>query len=226
MRKIIVAIDGWSSCGKSTMARQLASKLNYLFIDSGAMYRAITLFFSRNSIDLENMDDVKKALSKINLEFVFNNESGNTEICLNQENVENVIRNFDIAARVSEVASNSFVREFAVAEQQKIGKRKGIVMDGRDIGTTVFPDAELKIFVTADIKTRVLRRYKELVLKSPEITLDEVQQNLEARDYMDSNREISPLRQADDALLLDNTNLTPSEQLDIVLNWASTKMAG
>jgi len=226
MRKIIVAIDGWSSCGKSTMARQLASKLNYLFIDSGAMYRAITLFFSRNSIDLGNMDDVKKALSHINLEFVFNNENGNTEICLNQENVENLIRNFDIAARVSEVASNSFVREFAVAEQQKIAKSKGIVMDGRDIGTTVFPDAELKIFVTADIKTRVLRRYNELVLKNPEITLDEVQQNLEARDYMDSNREISPLRQAEDALLLDNTNLTPSEQLDIVLNLASAKMAG
>lgn len=226
MRKIIVAIDGWSSCGKSTMARQLASKLNYLFIDSGAMYRAITLFFSRNSIDLGNIDDVKKALSQINLEFVFNNENGNTEICLNQENVENVIRNFDIAARVSEVASNSFVREFAVAEQQKIGKSKGIVMDGRDIGTTVFPDAELKIFVTADIKTRVLRRYKELVLKSPEITLDEVQQNLEARDYMDSNREISPLRKADDALLLDNTNLTPTEQLDIVLSLASAKIAG
>jgi len=226
MRKIIGAIDGWSSCGKSTMARQLASKLNYLFIDSGAMYRAITLFFSRNSIDLGNMDDVKKALSHINLEFVFNNENGNTEICLNQENVENLIRNFDIAARVSEVASNSFVREFAVAEQQKIAKSKGIVMDGRDIGTTVFPDAELKIFVTADIKTRVLRRYKELVLKNPEITLDEVQQNLEARDYMDSNREISPLRQAEDALLLDNTNLTPSEQLDIVLNLASAKMAG
>ena len=226
MRKIIVAIDGWSSCGKSTMARQLASKLNYLFIDYGAMYRAITLFFSRNSIDLENMDEVKKALSKINLEFVFNNESGNTEICLNQENVENVIRNFDIAARVSEVASNSFVREFAVAEQQKIGKRKGIVMDGRDIGTTVFPDAELKIFVTADIKTRVLRRYKELVLKNPEITLDEVQHNLETRDYMDSNREISPLRQADDALLLDNTNLTPTEQLEMVLSWATAKING
>ena len=226
MRKIIVAIDGWSSCGKSTMARQLASKLNYLFIDSGAMYRAITLFFSRNSIDLGNIDDVKKALSQINLEFVFNNENGNTEICLNQENVENVIRNFDIAARVSEVASNSFVREFAVAEQQKIGKGKGIVMDGRDIGTTVFPDAELKIFVTADIKTRVLRRYKELVLKSPEITLDEVQQNLEARDYMDSNREISPLRQADDALLLDNTNLTPIEQLEMVLSWATAKING
>ena len=226
MRKIIVAIDGWSSCGKSTMARQLASKLNYLFIDSGAMYRAITLFFSRNSIDLGNIDDVKKALSQINLEFVFNNENGNTEICLNQENVENVIRNFDIAARVSEVASNSFVREFAVAEQQKIGKGKGIVMDGRDIGTTVFPDAELKIFVTADIKTRVLRRYKELVLKSPEITLDEVQQNLEARDYMDSNREISPLRKADDALLLDNTNLTPTEQLEMALSWATAKING
>ena len=226
MRKIIVAIDGWSSCGKSTMARQLASKLNYLFIDSGAMYMAITLFFSRNSIDLGNIDDVKKALSQINLEFVFNNENGNTEICLNQENVENVIRNFDIAARVSEVASNSFVREFAVAEQQKIGKSKGIVMDGRDIGTTVFPDAELKIFVTADIKTRVLRRYKELVLKSPEITLDEVQQNLEARDYMDSNREISPLRKADDALLLDNTNLTPIEQLEMVLSWATAKING
>ena len=226
MRKIIVAIDGWSSCGKSTMARQLASKLNYLFIDSGAMYRAITLFFSRNSIDLGNIDDVKKALSQINLEFVFNNENGNTEICLNQENVENVIRNFDIAARVSEVASNSFVREFAVAEQQKIGKGKGIVMDGRDIGTTVFPDADLKIFVTADIKTRVLRRYKELVLKSPEITLDEVQQNLEARDYMDSNREISPLRKADDALLLDNTNLTPIEQLEMVLSWATAKING
>ena len=166
MRKIIVAIDGWSSCGKSTMARQLASKLNYLFIDSGAMYRAITLFFSRNSIGLGSIDNVKQALSQINLEFVFNKENGNTEICLNKENVENLIRNFDIAARVSEVASNSFVREFAVAEQQKIGKCKGIVMDGRDIGTTVFPDAELKIFVTADINKSLKAIQRTYIEKS------------------------------------------------------------
>ncbi len=226
MRKIIIAIDGWSSCGKSTMARQLASKLNYIFIDSGAMYRAITLFFNRNGIDLDKTDDVKKALTQINLEFVFNDENGNTEICLNHENVETLIRNFDVASKVSEVASNSLVREFAVAQQQKIGVSKGIVMDGRDIGTTVFPNAELKIFVTADIKTRVLRRHKELILKNPEITMDEVQQNLETRDYMDSNRDISPLRQAADAKLLDNTNLTPTEQLEMVLGWATAKING
>jgi cytidylate kinase len=226
MRKIIIAIDGWSSCGKSTMARQLASKLNYIFIDSGAMYRAVTLFFNRNSVDLSKTDDVKKALTQINLEFVFNADNGNTEIWLNHENVETLIRNFDVASKVSEVASNNLVREFAVAQQQKIGESKGIVMDGRDIGTTVFPNAELKVFVTADIKTRVLRRYKEIVLKNPEITMDEVQQNLEARDYMDSNRDISPLRQADDAKLLDNTILTPTEQLEIVFSWAIAKITG
>ncbi len=226
MRKIIIAIDGWSSCGKSTMARQLATKLNYIFIDSGAMYRAITLFFNRKNIDLAKTDDVKKALTQINLKFVFNAKNGNTEICLNQENVETLIRNFDVASKVSEVASNSLVREFAVAQQQKIGESKGIVMDGRDIGTTVFPNAELKVFVTADIKTRVLRRYKEIVLKNPEMTIDEVQQNLEARDHMDSNRDISPLRQAADAKLLDNTNLTPTEQLEMVLSWATAKING
>ncbi|HSR38549.1 MAG TPA: (d)CMP kinase [Phnomibacter sp.] len=214
MGNIIVTIDGYSSCGKSTLAKKLAAKLNYRYIDSGAMYRAITLYFLRNQVNWNDHAAVAEALKNISLEFFVNPENGKTEIYLNGENVEYVIRDLVVAEKVSEVAAVKEVREFAVAEQQKLGAGKGIVMDGRDIGTTVFPNAELKIFLMADAAVRVARRFKELFEKNPAVTLEEVRHNLEMRDYIDSHREISPLRKADDALVLDNSELTPEETLD------------
>ncbi|HLO80108.1 MAG TPA: (d)CMP kinase [Chitinophagaceae bacterium] len=223
--KIIITIDGWSSCGKSTLARQLAKKLDYTYIDSGAMYRAITLFFLRNHVDWESNREVKQALNNIEMDFRFNPKSAKTEIYLNGENVEFVIRDMVVAEKVSEVAAIKEVREFAVDQQRIMGKGKGIVMDGRDIGTTVFPHAELKIFMTADNAVRVERRFKELFEKNPNVSLDEVKTNLEMRDYIDSNREVSPLRQARSAIVLDNTNLTHEEQLKLAFKWARDKIA-
>jgi len=215
--KLIITIDGFSSCGKSTLAKQLAKKLNYTYIDSGAMYRAITLYFLRNNIDISNEKEIRNALKNITLEFIVNKTSANSEIYLNGENVEYIIRDIVIAEKVSDVAALKDVRTFAVAEQQKMGIHKGIVMDGRDIGTTVFPDAEIKIFMVADEAVRVERRYAEMFDKNPNITLDEIKSNIAMRDYIDSNRKISPLRKAADAIELDNTNLTPKEQLDFAL---------
>jgi CMP/dCMP kinase len=212
-KKIIITIDGWSSCGKSTLAKQLAKELGYVYVDSGAMYRAITLYFLRNHVDWTDTAEVNEALRNINLEFQYNEKSQQSEIYLNDENVEYVIRDLVIAEKVSDVAAIKEVRTFAVAQQQKMGERKGIVMDGRDIGTTVFPHAELKIFMQADIATRVERRFKEMYEKNPNITIEEVKNNLEMRDYIDSNREVSPLRKAEDAIVIDNTNLTIEEQL-------------
>jgi cytidylate kinase len=223
--KIIITIDGWSSCGKSTLARQLARKLDYTYIDSGAMYRAITLYFLRNHVDWESTREVKQAIKNIDLEFKYNPKSAKTEMFLNGENVEFVIRDLVVAEKVSEVAAIKEVREFAVDQQRIMGKGKGIVMDGRDIGTTVFPHAELKIFMTADNAVRVERRFKELFEKNPNVSLDEVKNNLEMRDYIDSNREVSPLRQAKSAIVLDNTNLTPEEQLKLAFKWARDKIA-
>ena len=219
-KKIIITIDGWSSCGKSTLAKQLAAALNYVYVDSGAMYRAITLHFLRNHVDWTDAEQVTNALDEISLEFVYNESSGQSEMHLNDENVEYVIRDLVVAEKVSEIAAIREVREFAVAQQQKMGARRGIVMDGRDIGTVVFPDAELKIFMTADNAVRVERRFRELFEKNPNVTLDEVKANLELRDYIDSNRDVSPLRQAEDARVLDNTNITPDEQFQNVLGWA------
>jgi len=212
-KKIIITIDGWSSCGKSTLAKQLAKEMGYVYVDSGAMYRAITLYFLRNHVDWTDTAEVNEALQNINLEFQYNDKSQQSEMFLNDENVEYVIRDLVIAEKVSDVAAIKEVREFAVAQQQKMGEKKGIVMDGRDIGTTVFPNAELKIFMLADIATRVERRFKEMYEKNPNITIEEVKNNLEMRDYIDSNREISPLRQAADAVVINNTNLTIAEQL-------------
>ncbi|WP_407522510.1 (d)CMP kinase [Lacibacter sp. MH-610] len=212
-QKIIIAIDGYSSCGKSTLARQLAKELNYIYIDSGAMYRAITLYFLRNHIDWTDEAQVQEALQQIVLEFHPNSNTGQSEMYLNGENVEYVIRDLVIAEKVSEVAAIKEVREFAVHQQQLMGVKKGIVMDGRDIGTTVFPQAELKIFMTADNAIRVERRFKELYAKNPNITIEEVKNNLELRDYIDSHRDVSPLRKADDAVVIDNSDLTPEEQL-------------
>lgn len=216
--KLIITIDGFSSCGKSTLAKQLAQKLNYTYIDSGAMYRAITLYFLRNNIDLSNEKEIRSALKNITLQFSINPNSGNSEIFLNGENVEYIIRDIVVAEKVSDVAALKDVRTFAVAAQQEMGAKKGIVMDGRDIGTTVFPDAEIKIFMTADEAVRVERRYAEMFDKNPNISLDEIKANIAMRDYIDSNRKVSPLRKADDAVELDNTNLTQKEQLDFALN--------
>ena len=224
MRKIIITIDGWSSCGKSTLAKQLARELEYLYVDSGAMYRAITLYFLRNNIDIEEKEEVKEALKSINLEFAFNDKSNSSEILLNEENVEYLIRDLLIAERVSDVAAIKEVREFAVAQQKKMGEKKGIVMDGRDIGTVVFPKAELKIFMTADNAVRVQRRFRELYEKNPNISIEEVKNNLEMRDYIDSHREVSPLRKAKDAIELDNTNLTEKEQYSKALGWARERI--
>lgn len=211
-KKIIITIDGWSSCGKSTLAKQLSKELGYLYVDSGAMYRAITLYFLRNHIDWTDKKEVKKALKELTLEFIHNEKTQLSEIYLNGENVEYVIRDMVVAEKVSEVAAIKEVRNFAVAQQQKMGAKKGIVMDGRDIGTVVFPKAELKIFMTADNAVRVERRFKELYEKNPNISIEEVKDNLEMRDYIDSHREVSPLRKAKDAIVLDNTYLTEKEQ--------------
>ena len=217
-KKIIITIDGWSSCGKSTLAKQLAKELGYTYIDSGAMYRAITLYFLRNHIDWTDDMEVKNALNEIHLHFEPNIKSGESEIFLNDENVEYLIRDLIIADKVSDIAAIASVRTFAVAQQQKMGTKKAIVMDGRDIGTTVFPDAELKIFMSADIATRVERRFKEMFEKNPNIVLEDVKHNLEMRDYIDSHREVSPLKKAEDAIVLDNTNIDMDQQLKIALD--------
>lgn len=222
-KKIIIAIDGWSSCGKSTLAKQLAKELGYIYIDSGAMYRAITLYFLRNHIDWTNDEGVKEALTNITLEFLPNSQTGESEIYLNDENVEYVIRDLVVAEKVSDVAAIGLVRTFAVAQQQKMGAGKGIVMDGRDIGTTVFPKAELKIFMTADNMVRVERRFKEMFAKNPNTSIEEVKANLEMRDYIDSHREVSPLRKADDAIVLDNTHISPEEQLQVALKYVQNR---
>src|SRR5688572_27394801 len=225
-KKIIITIDGWSSCGKSTLAKQLAKKLGYVYVDSGAMYRAITLYFLRNHIDWTDKKEVKAALKEINLDFHFNSKNEISEMYLNDENVEYVIRDLVIAEKVSDIASNKEIRAYAVAQQQILGKKKGIVMDGRDIGTVVFPKAELKIFMTADNAVRVERRFKELYEKNPNITIEEVKSNLEMRDYIDSHREISPLKMAPDALLLENTRLTEEEQFKKAMEWVNKKITG
>lgn len=221
--KIIVAIDGYSSCGKSTLAKQLAVKLGYDYIDSGAMYRAITLYFLRNGVDIKDHGQVLDALANIHLSFVKNPATGHSEILLNGEDVEHQIRDMLVAEKVSEVAAIKEVRSFAVAQQKKLGKKKGIVMDGRDIGTAVFPEAELKVFMTADHDIRAMRRFKEIYATNPNITFEEVMHNLQMRDYIDTNREISPLRKAEDALVLDNSALGREEQLEKVLGWVKER---
>jgi CMP/dCMP kinase len=223
-KKIIITIDGWSSCGKSTLAKQLAKELGYLYVDSGAMYRAITLYFLRNHIDWTDIKEVVAALKSINLTFVYNDKSQESEIYLNGENVEYVIRDMVVAEKVSDVAAIKEVRKFAVAQQHKMGSKKGVVMDGRDIGTVVFPKAELKIFMTADNAVRVGRRFKELYEKNPNITIEEVKANLEMRDYLDSHRKESPLKKADDALELDNTNMSEPEQFQKALAWVKERI--
>ncbi|MFA6744599.1 MAG: (d)CMP kinase, partial [Bacteroides graminisolvens] len=208
MKKITIAIDGFSSCGKSTMAKSLAKEIGYIYIDSGAMYRAVTLYCIENGLieDGEIRTEIlKEDLKRINISFKINAETGQPDTYLNAENVENKIRTMLVSSMVSQVSALDFVRSAMVEQQQKMGKEKGIVMDGRDIGTTVFPDAELKIFVTASAEVRAQRRFDELKLKGQEASYDEILHNVKQRDYLDQNREVSPLRQASDAILLDNS---------------------
>lgn len=216
MKKIVIAIDGFSSCGKSTMAKDLAREVGYIYVDTGAMYRAVTLFAMRNDVfDAEgNIDEtrLKALLPDVKLTFQLNNETKLPEVCLNGENVERYIRTLEVSQHVSPIAALPFVREKLVEQQQAMGNEKGIVMDGRDIGTVVFPNAELKIFVTASAEIRAQRRFKELEAKGMPADFDEILQNVEQRDYIDTHRKTSPLRQADDALVLDNSHLTIAEQ--------------
>lgn len=218
MKKINIAIDGFSSTGKSTLAKQLAKELNYTYIDSGAMYRAITLYFLRNDIDWTNHAQMEEALKHIDLAFIDN------RIRLNGIDVDDEIRGMVVSNVVSEVSAHKEIRDFATNQQQLLGIQKGIVMDGRDIGTTVFPDAELKLFLTSQPATRAKRRFDEMIAKHMTTTLEEVTENLKHRDLIDSTREISPLRKADDAIELDNTNYTMDEQLAIAKKWAEQKM--
>lgn len=216
MKKIVIAIDGYSSCGKSTMAKDLAREVGYIYVDTGAMYRAVTLFAMRNGVfDADdNIDEarLKALLPDVKLTFQLNSETKLPEVCLNGECVERDIRTLEVSQHVSPIAALPFVREELVEQQQAMGKEKGIVMDGRDIGTVVFPDAELKIFVTASAEIRAQRRFKELEAKGMPANFDEILQNVEQRDYIDTHRETSPLRQADDALVLDNSHLTIADQ--------------
>ncbi|MDR6940539.1 (d)CMP kinase [Mucilaginibacter pocheonensis] len=215
-KNIVVAIDGYSSCGKSTLAKALAKKLHFIYVDSGAMYRAVALYFLRNNIDVHNHEQIVEALKNIHLNF--HSRDYQTHITLNDEEVSDEIRLMPVSDKVSEIAAIHEVRKEMVKQQQRMGHSKNIVMDGRDIGTTVFPNATVKIFMTADPKVRAERRYKEIVGKNPEITLEDVFENLAHRDYQDTTREESPLVRADDAIILDNTELTPAEQLEFALD--------
>ena len=216
MKKITIAIDGFSSCGKSTMAKDLAKEIGYIYVDTGAMYRSVTLYALRHN--LFNADgtireeELQAQMKDINISFQLNKETGRPDTYLNGENVENEIRTMEVSAHVSPIATLAFVRKALVEQQQRMGAEKGIVMDGRDIGTVVFPNAELKIFVTASAEVRAQRRYDELKAKGMEADFADILKNVQERDYIDSHRETSPLRKADDALELDNSQLTIAEQ--------------
>ena len=216
MKKITIAIDGFSSCGKSTMAKDLATKLGYVYVDTGAMYRAVTLYAMRNG--LFNADgsiktaDLERQMNKINITFKLNKTAERPDTYLNNELVENDIRTLEVSNHVSQIAAVPFVREAMVAQQQRMGKDKGVVMDGRDIGTTVCPEAELKVFVTASAEVRAQRRYDELKEKGMPADFNDILKNVQERDYIDSHREVSPLRKAPDAIELDNSHMTIAEQ--------------
>lgn len=216
MKKITIAIDGYSSCGKSTMAKNLAKEIGYIYVDTGAMYRSVTLYALRHHLFLEdgtvNVEELRKEMPNIHISFKVNAKTGRPDCYLNDELVEKEIRTLEISNHVSPIAAIAFVRKALVEQQQKMGEDKGIVMDGRDIGTTVFPNAELKIFVTADARVRAQRRYEELKEKEMPANFDDILKNVEERDYLDTHREVSPLKKADDAIILDNSNMTIQEQ--------------
>ena len=226
MKKIVIALDGYSSCGKSTTAKMVAADLGYAYIDTGAMYRAVTLYFLEHHVSLTNPKEIKEALNNIEIEFHYNPKTKRNEVFLNGLNVEDEIRKMYISNQVSEVSVVPEVRRAMVAQQQKMGRKRGVVMDGRDIGTAVFPDAEVKIFMTADVDTRAKRRQVELLEKKQLVNLDEIKENLLKRDLIDSTRAESPLRRADDAALLDTSHMTIDEQVDFVLEHATSALLG
>jgi len=221
-KKHIIAIDGFSSCGKSTVAKALAKRLNYVFVDSGAMYRAVTWYILKNKIPLDNQQALEKALENIQIDFVPNSDKD--QLLLNGEDITDAIRTMEVSEFVSEVSAIKLVREVLVQQQQELGKKRNIVMDGRDIGTTVFPNADLKIFMTANPQIRAERRYAELAAKGELISMEQVKENLAHRDHIDSTRKESPLRQADDAVVLDNSELNQEEQLAIVIALVNEKI--
>lgn len=223
LRKITIAIDGHSSCGKSTLAKDLAKALDYIYVDSGAMYRAVTLFFIQNKIDIKDKESVTKALDHIAIRFV--QKAGQRRTHLNGVDVEDAIRTMEVSELVSPVSAISEVRRALVKQQQEMGEAKGIVMDGRDIGTVVFPNAELKIFLTAANETRSQRRYEELLAKGMKVSLEEIKQNLKERDHIDSTRKDSPLRRAETAIVIDNSYLSRDEQFQMILALAKLRMA-
>lgn len=225
-KKIIIAIDGHASCGKSTIAKELAKYLGYVYLDTGAMYRAVTLYLLKENIDFLDENTLYQALQKINITFAPNPQTGYSDTYLNGENVEQAIRSKEVSSKVSEVSTLKQVRDFLVVQQRIIGQHKGIALDGRDIGTVVFPKADLKLFMTANIDVRANRRYKELLHKGIEQPLAEIKQNLLHRDHLDSTRKESPLRQAPDAIVIDNSELTAQQQLEFALHLALEKING
>lgn len=221
MKKIIIAIDGFSSCGKSTMAKALARNIGYLYFDSGAMYRAVALYCMQNNLiigDEIDTESLKRKIKDIHITLKVDSESRDSITFLNDMNVEHEIRSLEVSRYVSRIAALDFVREEMVDRQREMGKAKGIVMDGRDIGTTVFPDAEMKVFVTASAEVRAKRRYEELTARGDKADFNEILENVLQRDHIDQTREVSPLKKADDALLLDNSNLTREEQMDWLID--------
>lgn len=222
MKKIIVAIDGHSSCGKSTMAKSLAAKVGYIYVDTGAMYRAVTLFAMRQGLfDAQGQPDAARLealVPQIEVSFRLDPDTHLPLVCLNGEVVEEAVRTLEVSSHVSAIAALPFVREALTRQQQRMGEEKGIVMDGRDIGTVVFPQAELKVFVTASAEVRAQRRYLELTAKGQSVAFEDILRNVQERDYIDSHREVAPLRQADDALVLDNSELTREEQMQWLLD--------
>ena len=230
MKKITIAIDGFSSCGKSTMAKELAKKIGYIYVDTGAMYRSVTLFAMRhglfNADGSVKIDALKQQMSNIDITFKFNEKAGRPDTYLNGECVEEAIRTLEVSNHVSPIAAIPFVRAAMVARQQGMGRDKGIVMDGRDIGTTVFPEAELKVFVTASAEVRARRRYDELKEKGMPADFDDILKNVQERDYIDSHREVSPLRKASDAIELDNSHMTIAEQNDWLMRQVQQRIEG
>lgn len=226
-KKITIAVDGCSSSGKSTLAKGLASSLGYIYIDTGAMYRMVTLTAMRNNLingDEVNCEKLREIMAKTEIGFSYNSDTQKSESMINGENAEELIRSLDVSDKVSYIAKIPFVRELLAKKQREMGKDGGVIMDGRDIGTVVFPDAELKLFITADAEIRALRRYKELTAKGDKVSLDEITENVKKRDYIDENREIAPLKRADDAVLIDTGNMTPDEQLAEVIKLVNSRL--
>ncbi|GAB2473064.1 cytidylate kinase [Hymenobacter qilianensis] len=224
MRKIVIAIDGYSSCGKSTTAKAVAAELGYAYIDTGAMYRAVTLYLLEHKIAFDDLPRIEQALHDMHISFKRNRRTGRNELCLDGEIREDEIRQMYISNSVSEVSVIPAVRHAMVSQQQRMGRKRGVVMDGRDIGTTVFPDAEVKVFMTAETRVRALRRQEELAINGEQVEVEEIIENLTKRDHLDSTRAESPLRRATDAIMLDTTHITIDEQVDFVLERVSATL--